>query len=233
MTTILLHGFWGQPKDWNAVLERLPLGAQVLIPDLYEAGPMDPSVSLKEWTTRFWRWVDTQVGSEKVNLVGYSMGARLAVNAAVQLPERISRALFVSGNPLLPQEYWSERELWENDFRSAFLNKDWDELERTWQEQPVFQASPAVVRRKTPELREMLGLSLTNWSPRSHPFGAAELKRLPATMEWAFGALDQNYLSVAKTLQELPVKGQISLIPQVGHRVITEAPGFICDWLSR
>ena len=79
----------------------------------------------------------------------------------------------------------------------------------------------------------MLGLSLKNWSPTRHSFGEAQVKELPEQVEWAFGALDQKYSQIAKQLQGLPVKGQIEIVPNAGHRLLAEAPKFVSQWVSR
>lgn len=231
--TVLLHGFWGEPRDWNRVLERLSLGVSVVAPDLYAPGDLAPSVPLPEWTNHFWHWVDTNIGPEPIQLVGYSMGARLLVNAAVGWPQRVRRALFLSGNPLLDKVEFAARENWESEWTKRFLNNDWAGLESQWQDQAVLEGSEKQPRRKTPEMRELLGLSLYQWSPRRHGFSIDELKALPKGMDWAFGALDQKYMKVAKALQELPVQGQISIIPQAGHRLISEAADFISQWIEQ
>lgn len=229
--TILLHGFWGQPSDWNGVIQKLPLGREVFTPDLYAAGELSPRFPLRDWSENFWRWVDESFPEEQIELIGYSMGARLAVAAAVKHPERVKRALFLSGNPIVPPE--PEREAWEKEWAEKFLKKEWAELEEAWQDQGVFANTPALPRRKTPEMREILGLSLARWSPRLHPFSGDQVKSLPECMDYAFGALDQKYVAVAKSLQELGVKGQISVIPNVGHRLIVEAADFVADWIEK
>ena len=232
--TILLHGFWGQPSDWNLVLHKLPLGLQVMTPDLYLNRELAPHFLMKDWSENFWRRVDETVHEEKIELIGYSMGARLAVAAAVRCPDRVSRALFVSGNPLrLTGEEAAARDLWEKNWLENFLKLDWSDLEKKWQELPIFNHAPAAERRKTSAMRELLGLSLRRWSPREHSFSSDDVKMLPGRMEWAFGATDQKYVTVAKSLQELPVQGQISLIPNAGHRLITEAADFISHWIEK
>jgi pimeloyl-ACP methyl ester carboxylesterase len=227
--TILLHGFWGQPSDWNAVIQRLPLGQPVVAPDLYAAGELGPRFPLRDWGQNFWRWIDETFGDDAIQLVGYSMGARLAVTAAMIQPQRVKRALFLSGNPLKPGP---EREAWEDEWSEKFLRLEWPILEAMWQDQDVFGKTTGLARRKTPEMREILGLSLRHWSPRLHPFSAAEVAALPAAMEWAFGASDQKYLEVAKSLQELAVKGQISIIPQAGHRLLVDGADFVSQWIA-
>jgi len=230
--TILLHGFWSGPASWNAVLERLPLGVPVVAPDLLDGGELSPRYPLKDWAENFWRWVDETVGEKQVQLVGYSMGGRLAACAATKAPHRVSRALFLSANPLQPLEPADQRQAWENKWARKFLEQDWAELETEWQELPVFAGSARVTRRKSPEMREILGLALTHWSPRLHPFTAEQVRALPSTMEWAFGALDQKYMKVAKSLQELPVQGQITVIPDAGHRLLAEASEFVSQWIG-
>lgn len=232
MITLLLHGFWGQPGDWNAVLQRLPISQPVLTPDLYDDGPLGPARPLNEWTDGFWSWVDENVGTQPVQIVGYSMGGRLALNALMRRPERVSRALLLSANPVIPAEAHAEREAWEVLWRERFRAADWKELESAWQEQPVFNSTQASVRRQSRGLRELLGLSLTNWSPRLHPFGWKEVENLGSRVDWAFGALDQKYVSIAKTLRELPVKGQINVIANAGHRLPGDAPDFIGSWIQ-
>ena len=232
--TILLHGFWGQPRDWNKVLSALPLTEAVMAPDLYAPGELSPVHNFKTWTENFWKWVNTVHGDSPVQLVGYSMGARLAISAAVARPERVGRALFLSGNPILDPAEFAAREKWEGEWLAKFLSLSWEELEATWENQGVFSsASQHLERRKTPEMRELLGLSQLGWSPRLHPFTAADVRSLPRRMEWAFGALDQKYLNIAKSLQELPVQGQINIVPGAGHRLIVEASEWISAWIAR
>lgn len=231
--TVFLHGFWGQSKDWNAVLHKLPLGERVWVPDLYEPGPLSPANPLGKWTKNFLNLLQEPAGAEPVQLIGYSMGARLALHAFVQAPEKFSRVLLLSGAPFIPAEARAGREAWEKEWARKFLNEDWAALEQAWQEQPVLNSSAPAERRQSPALREMLGLSLTNWSPRLHSFGPDDVKNLPAHVEWAFGALDQKYANLAKTLQDLPVQGQITLIPNAGHRLTTEADDFIRTWIEK
>jgi hypothetical protein len=124
------------------------------------------------------------------------------------------------------------RAVWEELWKERFESQPWAELEQAWQDQSVFGADEAVPRRHDEDLRQALALSLTNWSVTKHPFGKDHVRRLGPAVEWAFGALDQKYLETAKTLQELPVQGQIHIIPNAGHRLITEAAEFAAGWIE-
>lgn len=234
MRTVLLHGFWGEPRDWNAVLARLPLGANVWAPDLHAEGPLTEAPDLNAWTTAFLDAL-TRESSEPVQLVGYSMGGRLALQALTRAPERFRRALICSATPFLhANETAADRAAWEQVWRERFLSASWDELERQWSDQPVFTASaPPPPRRRQDRLRHALAHAVSEWSVRHHTFGVKEIRALPPSVEWAFGALDQKYQRLAKSLQELPVRGQITSVAEAGHRLVVEAPDWIAQWISR
>jgi 2-succinyl-6-hydroxy-2,4-cyclohexadiene-1-carboxylate synthase len=225
MTTVLLHGFWGGPEDWNPVVKTLPLSASLWIPDLYEQPPQD----LKSWVESFHNELHRR-GDGPFQLVGYSMGGRLALNALVLAPKLFSRALILSA---APENSDPEREAWEKHWGIRFEGEDWNSLAAAWQEQSVFDGGKPVARRQTETLRARLGQSLLQWSPRQHLFDRDGVKALPPAVDWAFGALDQKYVKVAKALQELPVQGQISVIENAGHRLVQEASDFIAEWIAR
>lgn len=231
--TILLHGFWGQPRDWTQVISRLELGRTVWAPDLYEVAEFSPDQELGPWSDRFVEALGA-FGPGPFQLVGYSMGGRLALAAIHKAPGLFSRALILSAAALVPTAADGEaRRLWELDWQARFERDEWDKLEGAWQEQSVFTGSSVVPRRRRADLRGALGKSLLNWSPRQHPFGADWVRALPPAVEWAYGALDQKYLAVANSLRRLPVRGQISVLEGAGHRLPQDAPGFIAGWIGQ
>ncbi len=230
--TVLLHGFWGQPQDWNEVVRRLPLNVDVQVPDLYQDDVLGPAIDMKTWVKHFLSWLESHSAGQKADVVAYSMGARLAAQAVMSRPESFGRVLLLSGNPALHPNEFKDREAWENAWAEKFQSQPWAELEKGWQEQPVFAGTPARPRRRDETLREKLAQSLVNWSPRHHFRNLEDLKALSPMVEWAFGALDQKYLKVAKTLQELPVRGQITIIPNAGHRLNIDAADFVVRWIE-
>lgn len=233
MLTVLIHGFWGSPVDWNGVLKSLPLGCEVWTPDLYEPGPLGPHHTLKEWTRHFLEEVKDRSGGRAGQAVGYSMGGRLLTNALIQQPELFRRALICSAFPMPMSEGVEMRVQWELDWRTRFLEEPWEELEYEWHEQSVFKGSAPSHRRHSAVLREMLGQSLINWSPTQHEFTVDDVKALPPAVEWAFGALDQKYVKVAKDLAKLPVQGQISVIENAGHRLPLDAGQWLSRWVEQ
>lgn len=233
MLTALVHGFWGGPVDWNPVLRVLPLGQEVWTPDLYEPGPLGPHHTLAEWTTHFIEEIADRAKGQPVQAVGYSMGGRLLTSALVRRPQLFHRALVMSAQALPWDGRGQERESWELDWRRRFLHEPWEVLEQDWSSQDVFCGSAKPQRRQSAILREMLGQSLVNWSPTRHGYNLEDVKSLPRTVDWVFGALDQKYVKVAKDLAKLPVQGQITVIENAGHRLTHDASQWIADWVGR
>ena len=137
----------------------------------------------------------------------------------------------MSGRPFVSGEEARNRSAWEKAWIEKFQNQPWKELVAAWDDQEIFTSDKSLPRRTLEPLRDSLGASLDNWSVQKHPFGNEHLLRLNSNVEWAFGALDQKYVQVAKTLQDLPVRGQINILPNAGHRLITEASDFIATWI--
>ena len=229
MTTILLHGFWGAPADWNQTLAQLPLGAPTWCPDLYRDEGLGPDVEPLKWADRFVHRVRAEVG-ERAQLVAYSMGGRLALHALLRVPGLFTRTLILSAAAV--PEVTGARGAWERDWARRFREEPWDALERDWAKEAVIATSPAGPRRHDDALREGLAQSLETWSPTKHAFGAKELIETTAHVDYAFGAEDQKYRDQAKQLRALPVRGQITIIPKAGHRLPQDAPEFIARWIG-
>ena len=223
MNLILLHGFWGQPADWSPILSELPLNVNVWTPDLFEPGPLAPHHSLKEWTDHFLEDVGDRFGDSPVEIAGYSMGARLALAAVMKRPDRFSRAVLMSCDPRrLEGREAEERLAWEMTWVGKFREAPWDVLRAEWESQPVFVGSAGLKRRESDRLREMLAQALVHWSRREHPWSESDIRALPESVQWVYGALDQKYLPVAESLRNLPVRGPVTIVPGVGHRVLNQ-----------
>lgn len=234
MLTVLVHGFWGGPGDWNEVLKRLPLGLEVWTPDLYEPGALAPHHTLEEWVHHFQEEVAERAKGEPVQVVGYSMGGRLLLQTLLAHPKLFSRALILSARPFaLGPDEARERRSWELSWREKFLTKEWSELEKEWESLGVFQGSYRPERREGSQLREMLGQSLVHWSPADVAHRPQDLKALPSTVDWAFGALDQKYTALAKDLATASVRGQINVIENAGHRLPFDAPDWVASWIVK
>lgn len=101
---LLLHGSgpgvsaWA---NWQRVIPALAAGHRVLAPDMVGFGhtdrPADTRYSLQTWVDHVWGFLDA-LGIERASIVGNSLGGRIAVEMAVQQPERVSKMVLM-GSP--------------------------------------------------------------------------------------------------------------------------------------
>ena len=107
-------------------------------------------------------------------LLGYSLGGRLAMHAIAKRPELYQGAILVSANPgtLTTTEEKETRYSNDEKWATLFLKDDWNQIVRTWNEQPVLKSSPgaemgvsATLERSENEFdRILLSEALTAWS---------------------------------------------------------------------
>src|SRR5262245_32820664 len=86
---LYLHGFWGRGEEapeFLAELRKSPQSREILAPDLFVEGPLGPHSSLNSWASAFASELRKNCGlgdeskDSRLVVVGYSMGARLAIN---------------------------------------------------------------------------------------------------------------------------------------------------------
>ena len=93
----LLHGFMGDPSDWDYVCSELA-EYECVTPLIRPAS---------DWQTGVEQLIDEL--PERSVIVGYSMGARLSLAIALDRPDLCEALVFVSGNPGLEDEVARER----------------------------------------------------------------------------------------------------------------------------
>ncbi|MHB9059167.1 MAG: alpha/beta fold hydrolase [Bacillota bacterium] len=98
---ILLHGLSGRSTGWSEVAERLRGGHRVVAPDLRGHGdsgkPAGP-YSAEAFTADLIALLD-HLGWPQANLVGHSLGGRIALCAAAWHPARVDRIVVEEGDP--------------------------------------------------------------------------------------------------------------------------------------
>lgn len=196
-----LHGFLGQPSDWDFLRDA---GLDTQAVDLLR-GEMIPPAG------------DT--------LLGYSMGGRLGLAALVE-GAIYRRAVIVSaGLNLVDETERAERRARDERWAARFESEPWLSLMEEWNQQPVFGGHTRN-RRETDFDRIQLANALRQWSPGVLPPLEPHLKTIAIPVLWIAGASDPRYLDTARRAIALLPQGELAVAPHSGHRVPWEQP----DW---
>lgn len=231
-TLVLLHGYVGEAASWQAVADALQDAYEILAPDLPGHGGTDapgPGWSLARAASA----IAAQL-PPRFDLVGYSLGGRLALHLAAACPERVRRLILVGASAGLPDEAArAERRaadarwirLLEQDGLEAFVD--------AWQAQPLFAtqaALPATVREA--ERRRRLTQDPRGLAAAMAAFGLGTQDylgdRLPAVPTlWLAGALDVKFAAIARQMAE--TGAHHALLPDCGHHVPLERPQALAE----
>jgi 2-succinyl-6-hydroxy-2,4-cyclohexadiene-1-carboxylate synthase len=220
---VLLHGFAGTARHWDGVIAELPEGRFApLALNLSDADPLSA-----DGVTRL---VSGATAAEPAIVVGYSMGGRLALHAALAIPDRVSRLVLVSTSAGIEDAAEREARRVSDDALAAQVEgSSIDSFIARWRSQALFAHDPQDVteaiaadeRRCTPGgLAAMLrGLGPGTMAPMWDRLG--ELTMAVAVLA---GELDPAYLVHGKRLAAGVRRSTFRCVPGVGHRVALQAP---------
>ncbi len=223
MKLVALHGFMGSPESWS----------RVLAPD---ATPVLPFHGAKGAT--YSSWNDALAGLEAslpegpLVLLGYSLGARLALGLTARLGQRVLGSVLVSVHAGLEGDARDERERFENGIAErlestpsmgAFVDE--------WERLPLFAT-------QSPEQRALQRPAREAHDPRvlAGAFRVLGTSRMPnyerllgdlrTPLLFVAGAADAKYLELARRYAAAAARGRFVVVPG-GHNPLLEAPALV------
>jgi 2-succinyl-6-hydroxy-2,4-cyclohexadiene-1-carboxylate synthase len=139
---VLVHGFGGSRRDWDAVVAGLGSDTPVIAYDQRGFGKSraEPGVPFSH-ADDLAALLDT-LALEQVDVCGLSLGGSTALGLALNAPERVRRLVLVS--PMLAGWSWSAEwvELWKAIGRAA-RGGDLDLARSLWWQHPLFATTRA------------------------------------------------------------------------------------------
>ena len=238
-----IHGLFGAPTDFAAVAKRLKTTrkqASMALPGHGGSPALDntPEPAFDEVSRAFIASLDA-LEVQQTALIGYSMGARVAMHIARGYPERISELVVIGGHPGIEND----------DTRIGRQMVDAKRADRirggglkafldTWYRQPLFaqfRAHPdfdAIVEQRC--MGDAYGVATTlerlstgHQEPLSEQMAASPVRTL-----WVAGSEDTRYISLLRPIAEAQTEGQLVIIGGAGHAVVSEAPEALADALN-
>ena len=214
---VFLHGFMGHASDWDEVRSQLPE---------FETRAINIEVAT-DWhgTVRSL----TSLLTKNSIVVGYSMGARLALGIALEFPEQCAGLIFVSGNPGLESETErAEREIADEKLADRIAAGQLEPFLQKWYQSSVFATLPEEIRDQ--EIERKLGRDAKHWpeilrvnSVSQQPNYWPRLHELVMPTWVVAGERDEKYKTIANRVGEV-VQIKVDLLPNCGHMVHREKP---------
>jgi len=234
---LLLHGFTGSAETWEPFIPTWGTHSTLIAVDLLGHGrsdcPPDPArYRIDQCAADLLALLD-QLGIAQTDLLGYSMGGRVALHLAVAAPDRIGALVLESSSPGLASPAERAARAQSDEALAALLEREGiAAFVARWEALPLFASQrrlPAAVRDGLRRQRlQHRPLGLAN-SLRGMGAGVMEplydrLGAVRAPTLLVVGALDERYRALGEEVAGRLPQARLVVIPEAGHAVHLEQP---------
>ena len=226
-TVLLLHGFTNTGASWDPVVAALGERYRLLAPDIRGHGSASETrpVTLEAVIDD----VDA-LAPDRFTLVGYSQGGRIALHAALALPERVERLVLIGASPGIadPAERAARRAA-DEVLAGEISEGSIEEFAARWAATPVLAGQPDAVAAAAhaDRLRNTtagLAAALRGLGTGALPSLWGRLDELEIPVTLVVGSRDEKFRAVGEGMaRELRSAGPV-VVAGAGHAVHLEAP---------
>ena len=235
---LFLHGFMGEAAEWRATMAQLGPAYHCLAVNLPGHGPRsrEPgSQTLPALPALARHLVHTaqHLGSDRpVWLVGYSLGARVALYALLHHPEAFAGAFLEGVNPGLADPAERQARLaQDHQWAERLRREDFVAVLRDWYAQPVFAnlaQQPALlaatIARRARQEPLALAAALEAFSLGTMPDLWPGLLASTKPIGLLTGAADRKFCAIADRIVAQRPATRRWTVPDCGHNVHLEKP---------
>jgi len=240
MPVVMLHGFAGGPESFAEVIAQLPLGWKVWAPGLPgHLGEPPPSGGFEAAVDGIAARIEEEV-SCPVHLVGYSMGARVALGLAARHPALVGRATLIGVQPGLPDPVARKARAEEDARWARLIVLDLARFVEAWEALPVLAVRAPVDGRRLEAQRATrlrhdpaaLAKSLLDLGLAAMPDYTPALPRIEVSVDLVVGEQDTKFRRIAEQMMGRLPRARLHIVPDCGHNVALERPAALATLLG-
>ena len=234
---LLLHGFTGSSQNWLPLLPHLTQQRQVLAVDLLGHGrtPSPPRAiryGMEVVAADLLDLLD-QLAIEQTDILGYSMGGRLALFLAAQAPQRIGALILESASPgLKDKEEQLARRQQDNTLADRIEREGVASFVDHWESLPLWASQKQMSEDNRATLRQQrlqnnpvgLANSLRGMGTGAQPSQWGRLGKLRLPTLLLAGELDAKFVAINREMAALLPNARLEIVPGAGHAVHLERP---------
>lgn len=230
-----LHGFTGGPGVWKG-LDAVPSSQ---CPTVLGHGSESVALGDESFKSEVSRLAD-QLPACAVHLVGYSLGARLALAIAIQNPTRIERLSLIGVHPgLLDEAARLHRVEADREWVKRLRDEGIESFVDAWQKLPLWQSQLELPRAQLDEQRGQrlrhdplqLALAMECLGTGVMPPMWENLSALTMPVQLIVGQRDAKFLEIAGAMLPRLAQGKLDVVEGAGHNPVLENPSALARLL--
>ena len=234
---VALHGFTGSVQTWESFSEAAETGFTVVAVDLPGHGASDSPPASGLYTME--RHVQAlaeildRLGLEQVAWLGYSLGGRIALSAAIALPERTTALVLESASPGIASEKERQQRIREDETLASWIvEAGVQRFVEYWESLPLWNSQ----KRLTASLRDSLRSQRLLNNPRGlanslrgvgtgiQPPLHDRLEEITAPALLVAGEEDEKFSGIAREMHRVMPTSRLEAVIGAGHAVHLEQP---------
>ena len=229
----LLHGFLGSSSVFDHLIDGLKDFCNPITIDLAGHGQSDKPTDLTRYQSI--NQIDdlhsiiNRITGEKVMIYGYSMGGRLALQYAVNHPEKISSLILESTTCGLNDEEKRGERIKDDEQKASEIETDFDAFLNSWKQNQLFAGTLPdlaeiyndIARKQNPGA---MAASLRGFGTGSMPPVCHKLNQLNLPVLLISGESDQKFTDIHQSMAERLPDSVSRIIPGASHRVHASQP---------
>lgn len=221
---VVVHGMFGAPDDFLPLCERL-VDVEVIGVDLPGHHDQD-AVAFADAADQLRDVLDALPGA---HLLGYSLGGRLALAAAVAGARPRTLTLVSSSAGLRDDDDRPARQRWDARWAERLRQEDARRVHTDWLAQPLFGTLSTTqkedaVNRRVQQSSVQLADAMEQMGQGHMPSLWAALERVPTPTLLVSGARDDKYVHMHEHMAAaMPCAGRV-VLAGLGHAVHVEDP---------
>ncbi|WP_028392651.1 2-succinyl-6-hydroxy-2,4-cyclohexadiene-1-carboxylate synthase [Bacillus cihuensis] len=231
---LLLHGFTGSLETWR-FLGHMLKKYQLIMVDIIGHGSTGSPDNAERYTmlevAKDLREILEKLSIQKIHVLGYSMGGRLALGFACLYPEYVQSLILESASPGLKTETArQERRIQDAKLANKIIERGILAFVADWENIPLFDSQKKLPVEKQQSVRKErlgnteLGLanSLLGMGTGSQPSWWSQLENLSMPILLITGELDNKFCDIAKMMQSIMKACEWQIINNAGHAIHVE-----------
>jgi 2-succinyl-6-hydroxy-2,4-cyclohexadiene-1-carboxylate synthase len=231
-TVLLLHGFTNTGASWDPVVAALGERYRAIAPDIRGHGSASEALPVTLEAVI----ADVAAAAPgRFTLAGYSQGGRIALHAALALPERVERLILIGASPGIadPAERAARRAA-DQALAAEIEDGSIEEFAARWAATPVLAGQPPEVgaAAHADRLRNTaVGLAgaLRGLGTGSLPSLWGRLGELSMPAVLVIGERDAKFRAIGAEMAAGMPRARQVVVEGVGHAVHLEAPARVAE----